>query len=166
MSENNITKLITALVGPGQSVEDALQQLYSERRVDTAIGEQLDVLGRLVGQPRNGMVDDDYRRMIRARISVNRSKGTIADAITVSDLVIDDDAITYEVDNQGVAAYVVRLMGAPVTDTVAALLIAMLRDTAAGGVRPILEYSDQAYANWLFLDEDNLDEESFFAAID
>ncbi len=165
MPSNNITKLVTALIGPGQSTENALRQLYAERRVDTAIGVQLDVLGRLVGQLRLGLSDDMYRRVLRARISANRSKGTIADAILVSSLVTDDDALTIELDNQGIGSFVVRLLGAPVTDDVAAILIGLLRDAASGGVRPILEYSDQAYDNWLTLDEDNLDQESFIAAL-
>lgn len=148
MSENNITKLLRALVGPGQTVEDALQQLYSERRVDTAIGEQLDVLGRLVGQARNGMVDADYRRLIRARISVNRSKGTISDIITVSDLVVNDVLVTHQIDNQGIAALVIRLTGAPVTAAIAALLIPMLRDTVSAGVRILVEYSPNAFNTW------------------
>lgn len=166
MSENNIKLLLRGLVGPAQEIENALQQLLTLRGVDTAEGAQLDVLGRVVGQLRNGMVDDDYRRLIRARISVNRSKGTIADVLTVADLVVDDALASLVVDNQGRAALVLRIEDQPVTAGVAALTIKMLKDTVAGGVRIILESSPQPIVNWLVMDVDNLDDELMIGALD
>lgn len=144
---NNIRKLITGLVTPVQVVEDALQALLTERAVNTAIGAQLDVLGRLVGQDRGGMVDDDYRRLIRARISVNRSKGTISDVLVVAELVVDDVGAYLRVDNQGNAAIVLRIEDVITDWEVAELTIKMLRDTVSGGVRIVLEF-------WLSLEAD------------
>ncbi len=140
MSDNNIKKLLQALVDPVQDVESALQQLLVDRAVGTAVGEQLDVLGRVVGQDRNGMVDDDFRRMVRARISVNRSKGTISDVLVVAELVLDDTGAYLRVDNQGTAALVLRVEDVVTDWAVAELIIRMLRETVAGGVRIILEF--------------------------
>lgn len=140
MADNNITKLVSSLIGPGQSIEDALQQLFSQRSVTTAIGEQLNVLGRLVGQPRNGMSDTDFRRLIRARISVNRSKGTITDVLVVAELVLDEAGAYLHIDNQGNAALVLRIEDIITDWAVADLVIKMLRDTVAAGVRIILEF--------------------------
>lgn len=142
MSENNIKKLLRGLVSPVQTLEDQLQLLFTERSVNTAIGEQLDVLGRVVGQDRGGMVDDDYRRLIRARISVNRSKGTIADVLTVASLVVDNNGAYLQVDNQGTAAFVLRIEDVITDWTVAELTIRMLRETVSAGVRIILEFSE------------------------
>lgn len=163
---NNIVKLLSALIAPAQDLENTFQQLRTMRNVDTAEGVQLDVLGRLVGQGRGGMDDDTYRRMIRARISVNRSKGTIRDAITVAILVVDDDDANIVVDNQGHAAFVLRVDDAPLPDSVANILIGMLRDTVAAGVRVILEWSPQPVANWLILDQGNMDEHLMLGATD
>ncbi len=169
MSTNNISKLLTALLTPVQDVENALQQLLTERSVDVAVGEQLDVLGRLVGQLRGGYEDDLFRRLIRARISVNRSKGTISDVLTVSELVIDDDTATREVDNQGMACVVLRILGAPLEDDIADILIKMLRDTVSAGVRIILEYSPVADpSTWFQWDtpDQGWDDGFFLNAID
>jgi hypothetical protein len=166
MADNNITLLLRAIVGSVQTLEDAFQQLLTERGVDTAVGAQLDVLGRIVGQERAGMLDDDYRRLVRARISVNRSKGTIADVISVADLIVDDVLASLVVDNQGMAALVLRVEDQPLTDAVAELLIPMLRNTVSAGVRIILEWSPQPVANWLVLDVDQLDDELMIGAVD
>lgn len=59
-----------------QTVEDIYQQLLDERSVFTAIGEQLDVVGTIVGEARNGKADDPYREAILNRISINTSNST------------------------------------------------------------------------------------------
>jgi hypothetical protein len=166
MATNNITKLLSATLGPVQEIEDALQQLLSERGVNTAVGAQLDVLGKLVGQPRNAMVDDDYRRLIRAKITINKSKGRIEDVLDVADLVISDALASLVIDNQGMAAFVLRIEDQPLADATAELLIPLLRNTVSAGVRVILEYSPQPVANWLVLDVDQLDDELMIGAID
>lgn len=159
MALNVQQKFLTAIGTSAQTLEDALQQVYSGYWIDEAVGVQLDVLGRLVGQGRGGMVDDDYRSMIRARISVNRSKGTIADIITVAGLVVNDVNVYYQIDNQGIATVVLRLMNAAVPDaTVEDLLLPMLRDTVAAGVRIIVEWSSSPPANWLIWDVTDWDD--------
>lgn len=139
MSDNNITKLLRALVGPIQEAEDALQQLLTERTVDTAIGAQLDVIGKLVGQPRAGEPDDEkYRRYVRARISTNKSTGLVSDVLKVADLIVYDDLAYLRVIQYGVASFVLRVEDIIVTD-VANSLIRFMRQVAAAGVRPIVE---------------------------
>ena len=59
--------------------EDASWQVYAERWPLTAVGEQLDVLGRIVGVGRGNRTDAEYRPLILAKIRVNRSSGTIGD---------------------------------------------------------------------------------------
>lgn len=152
MSDNNVRKLVTAFAAPVQDIEDALQQLLVQRTVTTAEGEQLNVLGRLVGQPRNAMSDDDFRRMIRARISVNRSKGTIADVLKVANLVIDDTGAYLHVNNTGEASLVLSVEDVVSDWDVMQLVIQMLRDTVAGGVRIVLEFALSAPADLFAFD--------------
>lgn len=145
MAENNIAKLLRAWMTAFQELEDATQQVLALRTVDVATGAQLDVIGKLVGQPREGVSDDElYRRRVRARILVNRSTGLISDVLAIADLIVYDDDARYVVDNQGAAAYVLRVEDVATTDDVADLLVAFLRDATAAGVRPILEYSPSA----------------------
>jgi hypothetical protein len=135
MAENNIKKLLRELVTPIQVLEQTLQSLLTDRSVTTAEGEQLDVIGRVVGQERGGMVDDDYRRIIRARISVNRSKGTVADVIGVADLVVYDDDATYYIHTTSNASFIIEVEGVIVDEDTAEILRGMLVDTVAAGVR-------------------------------
>lgn len=58
-----------------QDLEDFYFDLYVLRSVDSAEDQQLDDLGDLVGQKRNGMQDDEYRLFVKARILANKSKG-------------------------------------------------------------------------------------------
>lgn len=76
-----VRALVSVLAKPDQDLEDTAWDLYSKRGVETAEGVQLDILGKLVGQLRLGLSDDDFRRLIRVRILANRAGGR-ADTIT------------------------------------------------------------------------------------
>ncbi len=67
---------VRALLAGVQDLEDATWQVLTERWLDTAIGEQLDLLGSIVGLGRRGWTDSTYRTLIRAQILVLRSSGT------------------------------------------------------------------------------------------
>lgn len=138
-NKTNIASLVTALVGPAQTIESALWQLLTQRRVSTAIGSQLDALGKLVGQLRNGASDSDYTRYISARIRTNISRGRIEDLIAIAKSVLNDSADLITVDTKGIGATVVRVTGDGTTDAIAAILISFLRDAQAAGVKLTLE---------------------------
>jgi hypothetical protein len=140
-SDENVIALLTALVRPAQELETALQALLLERSVSTAEGTQLDIIGKLVNQSRNGLADDVYRRYIRARIKANRSNGTVEDLIRVAVLVIDDVDARIVVDQQGTAGVVVQVADITVDDDLADAIILFLRLAVSAGVRVILESS-------------------------
>lgn len=136
---------VSALAAPAQDTETALWALLTERSVDVAVGAQLDRLGVVVGEPRNGETDDDvYRRRIRARISANESRGTAADIIRVARALVYDDAAQIVITPGYPAAYSVEIAGVAVDEEVAAVAAPMLRDATSAGVRVILEYSPVA----------------------
>lgn len=142
--KTNVEALLSALVGPGQDLEDALYALLTERDVDTAVGQQLDDLGGIVGEARQGRNDDDYRRFVRARISVNKSKGTALDVLTVASLVLDYsfDEATFILARSGIAAVVLRMTDVSISRELADLLAErFLRYTVAAGVRGVLRFS-------------------------
>lgn len=68
--------LLESWLAEVQGVEDALWQLLVDRSLESAEGAQLDVLGRIVGEPRRGRDDATYRVWIEARNLVSRSSGT------------------------------------------------------------------------------------------
>lgn len=141
MSQTKVQKFLGAIVGPFQTLEDAAQQCIFDRGVNTAVGAQLDTIGKIVGIPRNGVTDDEiYRRLIRAQISSNKSDGLIEDMLTITDLVVFDPAATYVLDNTGVAAFVLKVEGVVLTFELAEFLMRFLRRAVSAGVRIIMEF--------------------------
>jgi hypothetical protein len=72
-----------------QAVEDAFYQLLTERHVAVATGETLDILGSIVGQPRDGRDDATYRLWISARVMVSRSSGTTEQILAIANKLVD-----------------------------------------------------------------------------
>lgn len=78
--------LICAFLVAVQDAEDDANALLTEvLSISDAVGSQLDLIGELVGEPRDGRADADYRRTLRVRILVNRSNGRAEDLIAVAD---------------------------------------------------------------------------------
>jgi len=70
----------TRAFGKGtQFLEDTIADLVSSWDIETALGKNLDLLGALVGERREGLEDEAFRRFIKARILANRSQSN-ADA--------------------------------------------------------------------------------------
>jgi hypothetical protein len=65
-----------------------LFELVDERFLDTAVGEQLDGLGQIIGIPRGGLDDDAYRTRLRAQIRILISSGTIEDVLAILVLIL------------------------------------------------------------------------------
>ncbi len=168
MALNRLQQWLTALVGPVQTIEGALEQLLEERRLGTAVGVQLDTIGRLVGQARGGLNDADFERYIRARIVANRASGTVDQVLQVIEAVLDDPGATVTIDQAGQypAAFVVRIRDTVVSAPLAAVLVTFLRLVKAAGVRALLEPAMDADASLLYLDIDNLDQERFIPAME
>lgn len=150
---NNIQKLLDAVLTPMQDVEDALMQCLNDRTIDNATGINLDIIGKLVGEPRGTYADDDeYRIGIRARVQANRSSGTIENHIKVAKLIINDATAHFKVENHGRANVIVRVQDVLTSDSLAALLIRFLNDTASGGVRVIAQYGNTSPSGWAKFD--------------
>ena len=120
-----------------QAIENAYWQLLTEFGVDTAIGWALDVLGRIVGEPRQGALDADYRLRVRARIRVNRSDGTIEDVIEVVRLLIGSALLpsaTIKLTEYYPAAFVLRITGLIITPTQAQICSSFIKQARGAGI--------------------------------
>lgn len=89
----NIEALLSAGLRRVQTLEDEVWIAIWAWVLDYAEFQQLDDLGAIVGQAREGRTDDQYRYAIRVRIRVNRSKGRAEDVLQVATLL--DAAATY-----------------------------------------------------------------------
>ncbi len=132
----NLTKLVSAFAERTQGVEDILWEVYTARQLENAEDDRLDMIGAVVGQPREGRADAEYRQWIAARVVINRSNGTADDTLHVLELVVPDYPAEYV--EYFPAAYGVRLFGYPGNfDTV----FNILREVKPAGVRLYFEYS-------------------------
>jgi len=142
--KDNLSALVTVLVEPADDLEAALVDLLTERTVDTAVGAQLRVIGRLVGQYPAGEASDDlYRRKIRARIATNKSRGTTQALLNITRLVINDSTVSVVLAFQGHKEASIELVG-PVLDSVQDILASFIRKAAAAGERIVVISSPEA----------------------
>lgn len=134
-----IRALVDSLVAPVQPVADTVAALLLQQSVDLAVGAQLDVIGKKIGQPRDGLVDATYRRYLRARIATNRSNGTHEDAIAIVGLVLGADSGGLpRLKAENFATLYVDLFGVVPDDATTTALISFLRAAVAAGIRVLL----------------------------
>lgn len=82
----NIRAWLAAMLSECQALEDATWTVLTGRFLATAICNALpatnpvfDAIGTLIGQPRSGLSDSDYKSLLYLRIAVNRAHGQIID---------------------------------------------------------------------------------------
>lgn len=142
---------ISAFMSESQALENAMQDLLTMRTLDNAVGAQLDVIGKKVGQARNGLDDDDYRRYCRARVAANRSNGVPEDLIKVAKAATADALAKIIINNSGTAALILRVASVVSDDTAANTLLDLLHVAVSAGVRLVLETQyDVDSDTWMF----------------
>jgi hypothetical protein len=82
-----IKALLLSYVRRCQELDDAVWDVIVKRLIDDAENAQLDAIGRIVGEERDGKPDATYRIYIAARIRINRSHGHPGDVIDVIRLI-------------------------------------------------------------------------------
>jgi len=96
LSEKPLIKALTgSMVSPVYDVEVLADAVRDERWIATAIGQQLDGCGYIVGEPRQGRNDDEYRASILFRVFVNTSNATPEDLLHGLKYLTDPDDIQY-----------------------------------------------------------------------
>lgn len=74
-NSEKLQSFVKALTKQANEVERMFFNLKHERNISNGDGVQLDKIGELVGEPRNGRDDDDYRQALLLRPNINRSYG-------------------------------------------------------------------------------------------
>jgi hypothetical protein len=126
-----------------QELEDAFWDLLSAFDLASAVGVQLDTLGKILGERRGGRADEDYRAALRVRILVNSSDGKIEQLYTII-LGMLPDAVASITEYQ-LPGLVVQVL-ADFSDVSVVTVAAMLRQAKAGGVRLDLVAVDSSHA--------------------
>ncbi len=79
-----LENLLKAITGPEiQLLEDTFFDLLSRLDIEASEGQQLDNLGTIVGQSREGLSDTVYRIFIKAKIGQNVSESDMARVIDI-----------------------------------------------------------------------------------
>lgn len=143
--------LVGAVATPAQDLEDALNQLLTQRWITTAIGAQLDVLGAIVGQPRDNLDDGSYRLFLQARVLVNRSSGGPEELYKIFKVVLSSMA-TMELRYFQPAAFTMTIHGVAITNDLAAILAQLLKSARAAGISAQLIWSTVDPADTFTLD--------------
>jgi hypothetical protein len=87
-----IQAFVRAFANQIQKHEQTFYDLWFRRMLDNAEDVDLDNIGAIVGEERQGWDDDEYRRYIRARIKTLRSDGRIETLIAILVLLFELDA--------------------------------------------------------------------------
>jgi hypothetical protein len=83
-----IQSFVRSWVSQAQELERALFQLLLERAIATAVGQQLDGLGDILGELRGGRDDPTYRVFLQARTIINNSDGKHEDVLSLLRLIL------------------------------------------------------------------------------
>lgn len=75
--------LVRIIADEIQELERVILDVWASRLIDLATGVQLDLIGKIVVLPREGLLDDDYRKLLLVKIQVNVSDGTPEEVIDV-----------------------------------------------------------------------------------
>jgi len=92
----NIKKILDIYLPQIQELEEIIHDMLLNRMdVNTAIGQQLDELGFIVDEQRQGKSDADYRKSIIIKIGINTSKGDPEKVISIFKLLTDSVFVHY-----------------------------------------------------------------------
>jgi hypothetical protein len=147
--------LVLRLAARWQLLETVLWQLQTQRGVETAEGVQLDQIGELVGQVREGGAyplgesDDLYRIKIRARALRNRSSGTVPDLQAIMHALLPAKAVAVQCVDVPPAAFVMAIQAsAALTAAEEAIVAEFANGAKAAGVKiaGICWYTDPTFA--------------------
>jgi hypothetical protein len=132
-----VSAVIETYTSGVQDVENLLSDILVNSELGSAIGVQLDVLGRLFGEDRSGKDDDEYRAAIAARISIRSSQGTPDEILSITKTLAGSD--TANIHEHFPAEYAVSVV-VTADDTLLSIPTSIaenLKTATAAGVGPV-----------------------------
>lgn len=91
---NRLRGLVKSVLVNLQEVDDVALQIRDNTGILTAVGAQLDVLGKLIGLLRGGLSDEEYRQQLLVEISINRATGSPESILNMLRLVTGSNLVT------------------------------------------------------------------------
>jgi len=140
----NIEKLIRALCGEVKRIEDAIYGVFIGRALMSAVGAQLDGLGRVLKLERGALSDEEYRIWLRGRILALRSSGTPDELIELVNTLVDCGSRFQEYFP---AAAYVRLLDS--VGSAREQLIGLIAEAKSAGVEVVVQWAEAPEATTL-----------------
>lgn len=132
-----------AAAGEMAEIENAFWNIFLSRFIDHAYGASLDLLGRIVGEGRDGRDDPSYRVRIRARIKVNQSTGSIPDMLAVLELL---DPSAFYIYDAAPATMVIVMASAPTGFATATEIADLAGEASGAGIGVVVAIPSDATA--------------------
>ena len=133
-----IEKLLRVYLAKVQELEWVFADLADQRNLDTAFGVWLDMIGRIVGQSRQGWTDAEYRKAIRARVVLNRSQGRIDDTNAFVRALYTNVEMPFTAVQGTKAEFTMEMLGYAWTPFSFDFVFALLRRVKAAAVRMLM----------------------------
>jgi len=128
----NIEALLDSLGGQQiQDLENILFDICSRLDIDNSEGIQLDNIGTIVGQPRNGQNDATYKLFLKAKAGVNVSEGDINRVLSVWKIITGGTIVSL---TEIYPASVELFSDVPVPGELEVEAFALMQDVVAAGV--------------------------------
>lgn len=148
-SGNPVHNLLDVYVQRLTDIDTTVEDLYDQKYIDTATGEELERLGRNVGVERKtGENDAKLRLRVKAGYETATSDGTYEDIAQTALIVLDADPSQVDIDTaRDTADYATALVRAnssviSASPFTTAEIESLLSDAAVGGHRIILQATD------------------------
>jgi len=139
----DLAAFIAPFIDQIQDAENAAFELIDERTIDAAVGVQLDGIGQIIGETRDGRTDDDYRAGLKAKILINKTSGTIEEIIEIVILLVSNSV---DIQDFYPASFYVNIVGALV-DLDPVLLAGIISSAKPAAVNAAMIYQGDIDAN-------------------
>jgi hypothetical protein len=126
-----VVALLKTWAGQVQGLEDSVHELRLQRALASAEGVNLDLLGAIVGQPRGGRNDAQYRLWIAGRVLVNKSRGKTPQLIAIAAKLVNGPVRLREYEPAAFVIYCDRV----ITGSDGVEVAKLLKIAKAAGVR-------------------------------
>jgi hypothetical protein len=133
--------ILSALLEQFDELEDSSTQLGVLSAIDRNVGAQLDNIGALIGEPREGFDDVVYRLHLKARVFLNKGSGTAPEILRMFDTLLGG-AVDLRLEDEYPATFSLHTEDSAALDgTLAPYLATFLSQARAAGVRSIFHWT-------------------------
>lgn len=132
----NLNKILLVFSSAFDELKAVNEDLKNILSIDDNEGAQLDLIGDIIGEKRNGREDPDYKIGLKFKIFKNTSRGFVDDIVRALKFITEADLVIYS-DNPP-ASYTIYTNG----ETLPSDLHSMIDKLSAAGVSVIVYASD------------------------